>query len=168
MEPIDIDEVYRKHGYFVLRRARRILGDEQEAQEVLQEVFVSLVRRPGQFAGRSRITTFLASAATHACLNRIRSRRVRERAVVRLTEEEGAAPAAGTPEGESRVAVRELLASLPEEVAIAAVHFYLDEMTQDEIAEVMGCSRRHVGHLLERLRGTKDRLQAAGRFAEER
>jgi DNA-binding transcriptional regulator LsrR (DeoR family) len=37
------------------------------------------------------------------------------------------------------------------------VHYYFDQMTQAEIAEVMGCSRRHVGDLLERFRREMER-----------
>jgi RNA polymerase sigma-70 factor (ECF subfamily) len=40
---------------------------------------------------------------------------------------------------------------VPEELAQAAVYYYADEMTHEEIAEVLRCSRRHVGDLLERL-----------------
>ena len=50
------------------------------------------------------------------------------------------------------VLLRQVLAQLPEQLSLAAIYHYLDEMTQDEIAETMGCSRRHVGHLLERAR----------------
>jgi len=53
---------------------------------------------------------------------------------------------------ESMLELRRLLGSVSEEMAQACVYHYVDELTQDEIAAVMGCSRRHVGHLLERLR----------------
>src|SRR4051812_31435375 len=74
---LDLDDVYRRHGPAVLRRARRLLGDDAEAEEALQEVFVSLAARPEQFAGRSAMTTFLYSATTHLCLNRLRDQRRR-------------------------------------------------------------------------------------------
>jgi DNA-directed RNA polymerase specialized sigma24 family protein len=44
-----------------------------------------------------------------------------------------------------------VLAQLPPELAEVAIYFHCDEMTQDEIAALLACSRRHVGHLLERL-----------------
>jgi DNA-directed RNA polymerase specialized sigma24 family protein len=45
---------------------------------------------------------------------------------------------------------RSSLAHLPAEVAVAVVYRYVDEMTHAEIAEMMGCSRRHVGDLMAR------------------
>jgi RNA polymerase sigma-70 factor (ECF subfamily) len=35
---------------------------------------------------------------------------------------------------------------------VPALHHYLDELTHDEIAELLGCSRRHVGDLIARAR----------------
>jgi RNA polymerase sigma-70 factor (ECF subfamily) len=60
-------------------------------------------------------------------------------------------PAGVTPRTEHLVALRELLVLLPDELARAAVYYYLDEMTYDEIAQTMRCSRRHVANLLKRL-----------------
>jgi RNA polymerase sigma-70 factor (ECF subfamily) len=62
------------------------------------------------------------------------------------------------PRAERLLLLRALLRQLPEELAAVAVYHYLDEMTYDEIAALLGCSRRHVGSLLARLsqlRGTR-------------
>jgi RNA polymerase sigma factor (sigma-70 family) len=48
--------------------------------------------------------------------------------------------------------VRDLLVKLPRDQASAAIYYHLDGMSHHEIAEVLGCSRRHVGDLLERIR----------------
>jgi len=136
------------HGYLVLRRARRVLGNENEAEDVLQEVFLSLLDKPAQFEGRSALTTWLYSATTHLCLNRLRNQRTRRAILERAAPPLASHPAPGA---ETMVALRLLLAQLPDAVARVAVYYYCDEMTQDEIARVMGCSRRHVGNLLERL-----------------
>lgn len=148
--PDPLEAAYRAHGPSVLRRARRLLGDEGEAREALQEVFVALAERPEGFDGRSSVLAWLYVATTHHCLNRLRDRRTRGRLLAAHAE---AAPR-GTPPppADQALALRELLGRLPDELASVAVYFYGDEMTQDEIAEVLGCSRRHVGHLLERLR----------------
>src|SRR5262245_9365437 len=77
--PERIAQVYAAHGHVVLRRARQILNDEAEAKDVLHEVFASLLARPEQFAGKSSVTTFLYSATTHLCLNRLRDGATRAR-----------------------------------------------------------------------------------------
>ena len=54
-----------------------------------------------------------------------------------------------------------LVPHLDEELAQVAVHYYLDEMTHAEIADILGCSRRQVGYLLERLSTKTERLKEA-------
>lgn len=141
--------LYRKYGHSVLRRARQILGSEDEATEVLQELFANLVARPEQFDGRSAPSTYLYAATTHACLSRLRNRRNRHRLIneqVRpWSTEVDPRPIEAAP------MVRDLLAQLSDDEARAAVYHYLDGMSQAEIAEVLGCSRRNVGKLLERV-----------------
>jgi RNA polymerase sigma-70 factor (ECF subfamily) len=145
---LDIEEVYRKHGHHVLRRARQILRSEQEAAEVLQDVFLSLMRDPAQYHGRSRITTWLYRVTTNLCLNRIRNHSNRARLM-----EERVAPAAeiATAPAPSTVAMaRQLIARMPETLAQVALYHWVDGMTHDEIAEVMDCSPRQIGKLIAR------------------
>ena len=145
----DVEEWYRRHGHSVLRRARQILGNDDEASEVLQQVFVSLVARPEQFAGHSSPLTFLYAMTTHACISRIRDRKNRMRLIDQQVRPWSSDVDPRTPE--AAVIVRNVLAQLPDEEARAAVYYYLDGMTHAEIAELLECSRRHVGDILSRL-----------------
>ncbi|AKV03314.1 RNA polymerase, sigma-24 subunit, ECF subfamily [Labilithrix luteola] len=146
-----IEALYRKHGHAVLRRARRILGNEADARDVLQDVFASMLDDGSSFRGESAITTWLYSATTHRCLNRIRNTKSRARI---LQRERPSGEVAAPENAENAAIVRDLLTRLPDNLAIAAIHYYVDEMTHDEIAKVLGCSRRHVGDLIERLHDT--------------
>ncbi|XYH98601.1 RNA polymerase sigma factor [Sorangium sp. So ce1128] len=143
---LELERVYAEHGHVVLRRARRILGDEEEAREALQEIFVSLIDHPDQFAGHSSITTFLYRVTTNLCLNKLRDHRRRANKLL----EHGAAQAdrQSGPVAEASVEAQELLMRLPEKLARVAVHYYIDEMTHEEIADMLGCSRRMVGKLV--------------------
>jgi RNA polymerase sigma-70 factor (ECF subfamily) len=145
----DVEDAYRKHGHSVWRRARILLGNEADAAEALQEVFLALLERPGQFAQRSTLLTWLYSTTTHLCLNRIRNDKTRARI---LGENAEYLVSATTVRPEPIAQVRQLLGQLSDDLSAAAVYHYMDEMTQDEIAKTMGCSRRHVGNLLQRLR----------------
>ena len=153
-----IADAYRSHGHHVLRRAVRLLGNEVDAAEVLQEVFLSLIDDPAQFSDRSSLPTWLYSATTNRCLNRMRDERTRSRIVA---ERGLSMPVSSSPtQAEDVAELRELLRTLPADLAQVAVYYFGDEMTHDEIARVLGCSRRHVGHLVER-------LAAAVRLREE-
>ena len=143
-----VETLYKKYGHSVLRRARQILGSDADARDVLQEVFTSLVARPEQFAQRSAPSTFLYSMTTHACLSRLRDAKNRSRLIDHHVRPWSSDVDPRSPE--TRAAVLAALAQLPAEVAEAAVYYHLDGMTYDEIAELLGCSPRHVGNLLER------------------
>jgi RNA polymerase sigma-70 factor (ECF subfamily) len=145
----EIEAAYRAHGHHVQRRARLILGDDGDAREVLQEVFLSLIDHPEQFGAKSTLSTWLYSATVHRCLNRLRDERTR----ARLREQSASAlPRPQHPPSAEHVAeLRVLLLRLPRELAQVAVYQLADEMNQDEIAEVMGCSRRQVRNLSARL-----------------
>jgi len=143
-----VDRLYREHGHAVFRRARRLLGDAEDARDVVHDVFLDLYRDGDRFAGRSSVATYLYSMATHACLNRLRNGRTR----TRLVAIEGSARSgAAAGRGEARTLAHQILAQLDEHDAALAVYLYCDELTHEEVADLLGCSRRHVGDLAQRL-----------------
>ena len=111
----------------------------------------------GQFAGASSITTWLYSVTTHLCLNRLRNHETRHRLPAASV---GGLETQRDPTSEARTWARAFLERVPESLAQIAVHYYVDEMSHDEIARVMGCSRRHIGRLLERLQEQMERERA--------
>ncbi len=122
--PLDehtLDAIYRRHAPSVFRRARRLLGSDADAHEVVQDLFLSLLEHPEQYEGRSSLTTFLYSATTHAALNRIRNQKNRARL---LSEHTRATPMdqdfRTTPEQLTHL--YGLLCRMPEPLAVVAVH----------------------------------------------
>lgn len=132
-----------------MRRARFLLGSEDDAREVLHEVFVSLLDRPEQFAEKSSLTTWLYSVTTHGCMNRLRNERSRRRILQERSPPPSEPSLKESPE--HAAVLRQVLGRLPSELAEVAIYHYLDGMTHDEIASVLGCSRRHVGDLIVRM-----------------
>ena len=148
MTPREIDKIYRDHGHAVLRRARRLLRNDDDARDVLQDVFLDIFKNPERFEARSSIATYLYAAATHACLNRLRDGKTR----TRLVAIEGAGRTSVAPaRSDARALAAEILGGLSDDDAALAVYLYCDELTHDEIAELYGCSRRHIGDLAKRL-----------------
>ena len=157
-----IDELYRTHGHVVFRRARELLRSPADATDAVQDIFLSIVRRPEQLAGVKRVTAWLYRATTHYCLNKLRDRRGRLRLLGALRPVSSA-----PPRSEAFAQVRSLLDRLPEPLAEVAVYHHLDGMTYDEIAEILGCSRRQVGYHLERLHALVAQESPAGLVPEE-
>jgi len=143
-----VEDLYRTHGHAVLRRARRLLGNLDDAHDVMQDVFLALSRNSDRFAGRSSVATYLYSMATHASLNRLRNGQTRTRLVaIEASARSGVAP----PAGALRTLAHQVLARLTDEDAALAVYLYCDELTHAEIASLLGCSPRHVGERARRL-----------------
>ena len=143
--------IYRRHGPSVFRRARQMLGVEADAHEIVQEVFLSLVERPEQYRGNSSVTTFLYSATTHACLNRLRNAKTRERLRRERLIESALEEGRGGLSAEQLLMLQQAVETMPDELAQVAMYYLVDGLTHQEIARLLSCSRRHVGNLLARL-----------------
>jgi RNA polymerase sigma-70 factor, ECF subfamily len=139
-------DLYARHGAMVLRRARTLLGDEEAAWDALQEVFVRALRNRRAFRRESSPTTWLYRITTNYCFNVLRDAGRRD------SKLRGLAPPALTDGDRSppdvRLAVSEILARLPDELCEIAVYHHVDHMSHDEIAAVMGVSRRTIGNRL--------------------
>jgi RNA polymerase sigma factor (sigma-70 family) len=146
----DLERVYRAHAPAAFRRARRILGSAHEAEEVVQELFEALAVDPDPLARTASLTAWFYTTTTNRCINRIRDKNNR----LRLLREHMDPIPSRAASVEDAIVLGELLSGLPEDLAKVAVYYYADEMTHDEIAKLLGCSRRHVGNLLERLHET--------------
>lgn len=141
---IDVADLYRKHGAMVLRRARRVLADDETARDVAHDVFIALHERRSELH-EIGIISWLYIVTTNLCLKRLRAAATRSRLGIALEDSPAVAP-----RGEDLAVIRGVLAALPEELAAVAIYRFVDEMTHAEIAAIMGCSRRHIGDLLNR------------------
>ncbi len=76
-EEAAFEEVVREYGGALLGLARRLLGNAEDAQEALQEAFLSAFRKLDQFTGASRFSTWLHRIVVNASLMKLRKRRSR-------------------------------------------------------------------------------------------
>jgi RNA polymerase sigma-70 factor (ECF subfamily) len=61
----------------IFRRCRHILGNEEDAQDAMQDVFVSLLKAKERLHGKG-LSSLVYTAATNACLNRLRQEKRRK------------------------------------------------------------------------------------------
>lgn len=152
---IDTESYYRQYGPMVLRRCRRMLGDEEKAVDAMQDTFVQLLRYRERLEGESP-SSLLYRMATNICLNKIRSSRRRPE----TPSDELISRIAGLSETEDRVGARNLLARLfdrhRESTRTIAVLHLLDGMTLEEVAAEVGMS---VSGVRKRLRPLRSQLQ---------
>ncbi len=148
----EVEALYRAYGALVRRRARSLLGDDAEAQDALQDVFVRVINAMAEFRRQSQPSTWLYRITTNLCLNRIRDGRRRRERLAEAHEEapSGIATVPTTTTPEARPLVERVLRDVPADLAEVAVYYYVDEMDQAEIAGLLGVARRTVGYRLER------------------
>ena len=135
----------------VLRRCRKLLGDEQGARDAMHDVFVRVLTRADALDDRAP-SSLLFRIATNVCLNRIRSRKRRpEDGDPDLLGEIAAAtdPAARNA---ARAVLDTLFRHEPHDTALIAVLHLHDQMTLEEVAAEVGMSVSGVGKRLARLR----------------
>ena len=130
-------ELYEKHAAQVYGRCRWLLRDEHEARDALQEVFVKALRSMDEFRGAASPGTWLLKIATNHCLNTLRARKAAFREQLEAMQAERRQD---TEPPERRELVRMLLGAAPGEAQEVAVLYYVDELTQAEIAQAMGRS----------------------------
>ena len=141
-DPETFRRIYDEHGRGVYAAALRILGDPAQAQDVTQDVFLKLWRKPEKFdARRGQLGPYLRLMARSRALDLWREGQAAGRASDRLKVVVGhaeprvdEAPAFATERDESRDAVRSALRRLPTAQREALVLAYWGGMTADEIA----------------------------------
>jgi RNA polymerase sigma factor (sigma-70 family) len=148
LTPAAIEALYRSHGHVAFRRARSLLGSDDDAHDAVQAVFSSLLHKPEQFGGFSKPSTFLYSAVTHHCWTKLRDARNR----VRLLSARGKPVNEVAARAENLSMLRQVMGRLPLELVELAVFAYLDDMTHAEIATIVGKSRTRVTELLQEFR----------------
>jgi RNA polymerase sigma-70 factor (ECF subfamily) len=145
MARFETEELYRKYGSLALRRARAILGDEQAAQDAVHDVFINVMRSIENFRGEGSPTTWLYRMMTNHCLNLIRDR---ARHAELLSTKYPKPQASAEAPLESRLTMSQLLVQMPDELREVAVYYFVDQMNQDEIAELLGVTERTVRNRL--------------------
>jgi len=130
---IDVDYLYRRYAPMVLRRCRRLLGDEEQAVDAMQDVFVQLLAHRERLHGRYP-SSLLFRIATNVCLNVIRQRRSRRTDA----DEDLLSRIACCAEQEERTLAAVILERLfrsekPSTREIAVMHF-VDGLTYGEVA----------------------------------
>ncbi len=147
---VDVGAWYRRYGPAVYRRILRFYG-RQEAEEVLQEVFLRVLRVVHSYRGDCSPVTWLYQVATRHCLNRLRDARRRRELLLEFGRPDWSREIDRT-DPDARIFLSQLWRDLDEELAMIGVYYFVDGMSHGQIAEVLGVSRRTVGNRLARLR----------------
>lgn len=133
--------VYRSHRAAVYSQCKRLLGDRHAAEDAAQETFTRAFRYLVGVVDAEHQRRWLLRVANNYCLNHIRDRKRRAELLVRLNVDPIEDGAEAFMDREVAVCVAR---SLPDKVRRVAWLMYVDEMRQEQVAQVLGISRRTV------------------------
>lgn len=164
--PAAFERLVRGSAPRVLATCRRILGNEADAHDAVQDAFLSAFRSIGSFQRSSRLATWLHRIAVNAALMRLRTRRRRpERSIEELLptyhadghrvdprEAWSAGDESALEREERRELVHRALDQLPDDYRTVIVLRDLESLDTDEVAALLGTTAGAVKTRLHRAR----------------
>lgn len=181
-DAVALEELVSRYEDRVYNLAYRMLGNKEDAEDVLQDTFVNVVRGLDSFKGKSSFSTWLYRVAANAALTKIRKRSRREKSEseflddvysVRQAAHSGVVltdwstnPATSLLDEEARKELQKAIGELPEIYKAVFVLRDVQGLPAAEVAEVLGLSVAAVKSRLHRARlYLRNRLSSY--FAEE-
>ncbi|MCL5096491.1 MAG: sigma-70 family RNA polymerase sigma factor [Candidatus Omnitrophica bacterium] len=161
------EELVEKYQQPVMNLLSRSLGDPAEAEDLAQNVFVQVFKSARRYRPTAKFSTWLFTIARNLCLNELR-RRSRHPAdsldatfpdnedqPQRQVQDSGVClPTDALMHGELERLIEQSLAELPETQRTAILLFREEEMSYEEIAQVLGTSLSATKSLIHRGRET--------------
>jgi RNA polymerase sigma-70 factor (ECF subfamily) len=146
------EQLVRRESPRLLRVARRFFDAEEDARDAVQDAFVSAFKSIGDFESSSRLSTWLHRIVVNASLMKLRSRRRKpeediEQYLPRFLEDghqvESSVPWNESAEtmlqrAETANIVRDAIARLPESYRAVLTLRDIEELTTEEVAEMLG------------------------------
>ena len=146
------EELVRRDTPRLLRVARRFLDSEEDARDAVQDAFVAAFRSIGAFASTALLSTWLHRIVINACLMKLRTRRRKpeediEKYLPRFLEDGhqvessaawGESAETALQRTETGNLVRAAIARLPESYRVVLMLRDIEELTTEEVAEMLG------------------------------
>jgi RNA polymerase sigma-70 factor (ECF subfamily) len=160
-ETIALEELIEKHQALVAGTVARMLGSNSDVEDIAQQVFIRVWKSARRYVPRAKFTTWLLKITRNLVFNELR--RAKRHAHVPLQTETGAEdpplkdeaqspPDASLLEAELQRKIEEAILQLPEAQRMALVLRRYEQLSYDQIAEVLDLSVPAVKSVLFRAR----------------
>ncbi len=156
-----------KYQQPVMNFVHRTLRDEAESEDVAQNVFLQVYKSAARYESTAKFSTWLFTIARNLCLNEIRRRsrhpaesldathpESEDQPLHQFEDKKNFSPPESLLHGELEEKITEALADLPENQRTALLLCRQEELSYDEIAEVLDCSLSATKSLIHRARET--------------
>ena len=163
--------IMRRYNQRLYRAARAIVGDDSEAEDVLQDTYVRAYAHLDQFAGRASLATWLTKIAVNEALARARRRGrfVDMEGTVTDLASPGRGPEQATADGELRTALERAIEALSDPLRVVFMLRDVEGLSTAETAACLDIPEETVKTRLHRARGVLRRslLARIGEAATE-
>jgi RNA polymerase sigma-70 factor, ECF subfamily len=150
-------DLYQRHGRALLRKAERILQSKADAQDMVHALFVDLLQK-----GEEPDLPYLYRAITNRCLGFMRDESNRTRLLEAHDDALRGPVRTACDEHVIGMDMLVKLAAAVDERTLEIVFYrYFDDMTQEEVATMLGISRKTVGKKLDDVRAVVASLAGA-------
>jgi RNA polymerase sigma-70 factor (ECF subfamily) len=159
------EQVFRRYGARMIATARRLLGNEDDARDAVQEAMLSAFKAVGRFEGESQIGTWLHRIVVNAALMRLRSRKRKPESSIEdllptyqtdghrtLHPQDDACPDEVLEQSQLLALLRECVQDLPDAYRQVYVLRDVEELSCEEVAMAMGLTPNAVKIRLHRAR----------------
>ena len=169
-DPLAFDEIVRRYGDKVFSLIYRMLGNRHEAEDVAQEVFITVFKTVDSFRGEAKFSTWLLRIAANQSKNRIKylARRPTDGGELDDAAQAGVGVPGGTPgpiahaqidapdklleAAEMERLMQTAIAALDEEHRLLVILRDVEEMSYQEIGEITGLPEGTIKSRLHRAR----------------
>ncbi len=152
-DPIKVlEDLHQKYSGVIFYKCKNFLTDGEEAKDAVQETFLSAYKALDRFDKKHTYLAWLYQIATNVCLKILRKRK-RGKKAINLTRN---AELSFSPQEEGKIMAREIIETvvneLDEREQVIFVSYFIDGLSQGQIAENLGISRRTVVKKVKQLR----------------
>ena len=163
------ERLVRSYHDLVFSVVRGIMGRNDEAEDVVQEIFIKVYRNLGGFRGESRLSTWIYRIARNEAINAVKRSRHDFEPLDDATglESRERGPAERFERKRSKRFVEELIETLDDQHRIAIELRYMGEKSYDEIAEIMDIPIGTVKTYIHRAKAAMKKRLAVIRCREE-
>ena len=167
-------ELVEKYKQPIMNLVYRTIHDPTEAEDLAQNVFVQVFKSAPRYKSTAKFSTWLFTIARNLCLNEIRRRsrhpaesldtphpEQEDQPLHQFEDKKTFSPPESLLHGELARKIEEALGDLPENQRSAVLLCRQEDLSYEEIAEVLGCSVSATKSLIHRGRETlKEKLKA--------
>jgi len=153
-------EIYKKYWAILSRHARRMIPDEAEVSDILQEVFLALWNKHPDLGENISLSGYLYTTVRNKVLNRVDHDKVKARYMASLEtyiEKASYEADATIREKQLKALIEQEIAALPPQMRAVFELSRNSELSYKEIAEQLGISentvRNHISRAIKILRG---------------